>query len=481
MNITEDFINKFAGNSSATSNGKSLAAKNSFTELNITEDETLIFGSCKGSGKNPYNCSIDFSDIEKPIPRCSCPSRQIPCKHVIGLLYCYVNGKEFTKQSIPEEISLKRDKIKKREDKKLEKKDDDKPKVFTKAKATASIKKCRAQLEGIEIGEKILHNVVLSGIHSIDKKNEKLYLDQIKELGNYYIGGIQAAFTDLVLLCSKSQKEQSFSDCVNQINYTYALVKKSKLYLQSKISDYEAFPNIEESSKDMMLKSAIEEQIGYAWKLSELKEHDLYKENSELVQVSFDSYEEPAKKQLVDKGVWMEISTGKIYTTYNYRPFKAKKYIKEEDSFFNVLQTSELYIYPGENNPRVRWEKETYREILKEDLEKLKIFGKSDFNEVIKQVKGQIKNQLADKNPIFPLKISNILRNNENELAIFDESGTGLRLKLDKFGFILKDLNESQIKNQMLICYFDQNINDNTLYAVPIAVVNDEDIIRLYY
>lgn len=480
IDITAEFINQFAGKSSAVSNGKSLASKNSFTQLNITEDQTLIFGSCKGSGKIPYNCSVDFSEKGNPIARCSCPSRQIPCKHAIGLLFCYLLGKEFTKQAIPEDISIKRDKIKKKEEKKLEQKEE-KPKEFTKAKATAAIKKCRAQLEGVTLGEKILHNIVLAGVHSLDKKNEKLYITQIKELGNYYIGGIQASFNELILLCSKAQKEQNFTDCIDQINYTYALLKKAKTYLQSKINDYEAFPKMTETAKDAMLKSPIEEQIGYAWKLSELQEHELFKQNVELIQAAFHSYEDMARKQYIDEGVWMELSSGEIYRTYNYRPFRAQNYIKEEDSFFSVLLTEELYLYPGEKNPRARWEKSTYREVLPQDLKNVKKFAGNHFLEIIKQVKSQIKNQLSDKNPIYALHVAKISSNNENEVAIFDETGTGIPLELEKFGFVLTKLHESQIINQMLICQFHQNLEDNRLYAVPIAVINDEEIIRLYY
>lgn len=75
MKITEDFIVKFTGNASTVANGRKLAAGGSYVELFRCQDGSLIFGSCAGSGKHPYQCSVDFSDEGNPIARCSCPSR----------------------------------------------------------------------------------------------------------------------------------------------------------------------------------------------------------------------------------------------------------------------------------------------------------------------------------------------------------------------------------------------------------------------
>jgi hypothetical protein len=43
----------------------------------------VLWGLCKGSGKNPYQVCVDLSG---PAYRCSCPSRKFPCKHALGLL-----------------------------------------------------------------------------------------------------------------------------------------------------------------------------------------------------------------------------------------------------------------------------------------------------------------------------------------------------------------------------------------------------------
>jgi hypothetical protein len=51
--------------------------------------ETLVWGKCQGSGKTPYQVSIDLTG---PAFRCSCPSRKFPCKHGLALLLLWVDG-----------------------------------------------------------------------------------------------------------------------------------------------------------------------------------------------------------------------------------------------------------------------------------------------------------------------------------------------------------------------------------------------------
>ena len=50
----------------------------------------LLWGACQGSGSTPYSVVVDVSE---PSYRCSCPSRKFPCKHVLGLLYLWAEGR----------------------------------------------------------------------------------------------------------------------------------------------------------------------------------------------------------------------------------------------------------------------------------------------------------------------------------------------------------------------------------------------------
>jgi hypothetical protein len=52
-------------------------------------NDVLVWGKCQGSGKSPYQVSVD---IAAPAYRCSCPSRKFPCKHALALLLLWSRG-----------------------------------------------------------------------------------------------------------------------------------------------------------------------------------------------------------------------------------------------------------------------------------------------------------------------------------------------------------------------------------------------------
>lgn len=52
-------------------------------------NDVLVWGKCQGSGKTPYQVSVDTA---APAYRCSCPSRKFPCKHALALLLLWARG-----------------------------------------------------------------------------------------------------------------------------------------------------------------------------------------------------------------------------------------------------------------------------------------------------------------------------------------------------------------------------------------------------
>jgi putative SWIM zinc finger domain protein len=93
--LEESRILAMAPNASAISNAKKLCDKGAFLKLWRSVDDTLYMGECKGSGKSNYTVSVDFIDEENPVTRCTCPSRQFPCKHGLALLFEILKGKKF--------------------------------------------------------------------------------------------------------------------------------------------------------------------------------------------------------------------------------------------------------------------------------------------------------------------------------------------------------------------------------------------------
>jgi hypothetical protein len=52
-------------------------------------DDRAVWGSCRGSGAEPYDTMVDHVGVAS---RCTCPSRRHPCKHVLALLLLWSHG-----------------------------------------------------------------------------------------------------------------------------------------------------------------------------------------------------------------------------------------------------------------------------------------------------------------------------------------------------------------------------------------------------
>ena len=67
--------------------GRKLAVPGPWRETGC--NDVLVWGQCQGSGKTPYQVSVDLTG---PAYRCSCPSRKFPCKHALALLMLWSEG-----------------------------------------------------------------------------------------------------------------------------------------------------------------------------------------------------------------------------------------------------------------------------------------------------------------------------------------------------------------------------------------------------
>lgn len=80
-------VAKVAPDDSSLAAARKLARPGPWSDTGSTE--SLLWGKCQGSGKTPYQVSIDLT---APAFRCSCPSRKFPCKHGLALLLLWVEG-----------------------------------------------------------------------------------------------------------------------------------------------------------------------------------------------------------------------------------------------------------------------------------------------------------------------------------------------------------------------------------------------------
>lgn len=478
ISITDDFIDSAAPNADAAKNGRALVLKNKFVALHHSDDEQLLFGHCQGSGKEPYLCSADFTVPHAAVYRCTCPSRQFPCKHSLGLLYAVVKGQKFTVAEIPAELAAKREKAAARVEKKKE--DAEKPKVVNKS---ALAKKIKAQLDGIDHLEKLTLDLVRLGIGNMNAKSAHEVEEQAKQLGNAYLPGAQAALHNYTRLFygeageerPARQREAIYSEALDQLGRLHSLVRQGRAYLNKQLEDPDMKPETETS---------IAAWLGHAWQLRDLKDAGLVQSNVELIQLAFNSYDDTARKEYVDSGVWMNLGTGQIQLTQNYRPYKAAKYIKSDDSFFQVAQVPELCIYPGNVNPRIRWEGMTARPLQAQDLQTIRQHGRPDFAAVIKDVKSHLKGPLSDKQPIYALNFNRIGLVQESLVA---EDAQGTRLVLTDIGMteepaschLLPLLPAALFEKNTLIVRFRHDLDTSQLRIKPLSIVTSSDIIRL--
>src|SRR5260221_7144274 len=353
MEITETYADSLAPNAAAIKNARGVVLKRKLVGLFRSPDGTLLFGDCKGSGQDNYRPSADFADPTKPVFRCTCPSHQFPCKHSLALLYAHAQGAKFVAKDVPADISEKRTKIQQRAEKK-EKEADKPPKVNT----SALKKKIQTQLTGIDLLESLVNDLMRAGLGTLNAKSARQVEEQAKQLGNAYLPGAQNALHALTGLFYRSQissedelkvseRERVYSAALDQLNRLHSLCKQGRNYLNTRLGDPELKPETE---------TDIASWLGHAWQLRELKEAGLVQTNAELLQLAFNSHDDWTRSEFVETGVWLNLWTGAVQLTRNYRPYHAAKFIREDDSFFQVAVCPEVCVYPGNLNPRVRWD-----------------------------------------------------------------------------------------------------------------------------
>ena len=480
MELTEQFILLQAPNASAAANGQKLSRGGKFSNLRRTADGLLYWGECAGSGKTPYRVSIDWIDQSAPVCRCSCPSRQFPCKHALGLLYEQLAQKPFQEAEIPQDIADKRAKQAVRAAKKEEAAAS--PAKPKKPNAAAQTKRINKQLEGLDMAEKMVSDLLSGGIGTLGGASAQTFDKLAKDLGNYYLTGPQTAFSRIALAVRTIQKDpesaqSAYAEALRVLIALHSTIKKSRAFLQARL-DAGQF-----SAEDTVLFEA----LGGVWKLEDLHAVGAYRENARLVQLSFDVSFDEAKKEYSERGWWMDTATGQIDYTLNLRPVKAVKYIKADDSRFELFEIPTLYTYPGEGSRRVRWEAASPRPLTQSEHAALPGLSQPDIAAAVKLAKGQFKNTLLPK---FAPMLLPIGRMGTIGDAFVLEDPKGNRVVLrdrrsdgpDHFSTArLTMLPEKVSSGSALFGLMFYDGTDRTICLHPYSLVTPEHIIRLQY
>lgn len=321
-----------APNATAMQNGRALSVR--FLTRFIAEDRFFLFGSCPGSDNIVYTASADFSALETPVYRCSCPSRQKPCKHVLGLLLAYVGAAEqFSAAPIPAELAspVRKTGTRRR----------------TAAPGRRDTQKLTLQIEGLSIALGLAESIVREGLGTLSVKRLNELRTQCRALGNCHLPGVQVQFTRILRLLSDGLTEDAPRRAAfTELAVFAMLCRRALTYFEQK------------KSSAAELDAELESWCGRVWYLTELEEMGLCLENTRLIQLAFTSIDNPDSGMLEDTGYWVRFDATSaedaLCLTQTLRPREALARVREDDSCFGVASVPKLYRYPA--GLRVRWD-----------------------------------------------------------------------------------------------------------------------------
>lgn len=419
--------------------------------------------------------------------RCSCPSRQFPCKHSLALMYEILAQKSFAICEIPDDILKKREKkqakatkeqsaenLSPEEAEKAEKKKE----ASKKASKTARTKKLKKQLEGLDMTEKLVKELMRAGLGTMGGTALDTYKQLAKQLGDYYLPGPQRLLNGLILEIAAFQKdglEEHYEQSIDILEKLWTLVKKSRQYLTEKLE------------KDAIDQddNLLYEELGGIYKLSELEALGRCKKDASFVQLAFWVDYSEARKEYIDTACWADLKTGEVFMSYNYRPVKALKYVKQEDSLFGVAQTAMAACYPGEGNVRVRWETAQMRPASEDDLTQLCSHASSALAAEAKAAKNLLKNAMTDT-ILYRLIAYEEIGNTTQGLVLRTENGDtillgnapGMEITTGRLS-VLPD--EALYKGQVLLGAFYYDKGERRLKMQPLSIITKTNIVRLLY
>lgn len=341
--LTEETIHRLAPDDKAVKTARDLVRKQTFRNLGISADGTWLLGQCQGSAL--YEVSIDLAHPDAPVGRCTCPSHKFPCKHALGLMLAFVAAPgSFADREPSADLLAKRQK----QAEKAQKPDatEATPK---KVNVAAQAKKVAAQRAGLDLLEKLLLDLVGSGPWDNPEALARLER-QANQMNDAYLPGARTMLRRLVLLDVPHELPDDVRNALaaDVIGQLWATVQKGRNTLDGKLAGDES-----QAEAD----SVVEELLGHAWKLDELRAKGYTRQDLFLMELAYERADDPAREERVETSHLIDLKDGTIYRAITYRPFKGMARIPEQPSYAEALAIGEAAVYPGFLNRRIRWEK----------------------------------------------------------------------------------------------------------------------------
>ena len=470
VNLTEDTVQRLAPDDSALKAARGLKSK--FKNLGISADGTWLLGECQGSGSKPYEVSVDLSVEAAPLGRCTCPSRKLPCKHSLGLMLLYGQTPEkFGEREPAEELLAKREKQSKRVQKA-----DSEPAGPRKVNKAAQAKKATAQREGLDLLEKLLVDLVAAGQWFEPSHLDRLE-QQSRQMNDAYLPGATVLLRRLILVGRQTEiaEEERLALGSEALGRLWATVQKGRNYLDGQLAGDEV-----QAEAD----AVIEEVLGRAWQLAELREKGYIRQNLHLLELAYERAEDEARQERIETSYLLELQDGSIMQAIAYRPFKGLTRIAGQASYAQPLKVAEAAVYPGFINRRVRWEVAAEQPQTLEPAHFAAAYARAApaFDAAFDAFRKQLKHALAPREAVVLLRCRTIGRVGDRVVL---EDAKGGRLEA-------RDRGPDQAHTRNLLRAAGMLRNDtavlarvfvlpasNTLVAQPLAALRPECHLRL--
>jgi hypothetical protein len=430
--LTDQSVAEMAPNDKALVDGRGLIKKGALKKLAKSEDGTLVFGFCQGSGKLPYEVSIDLAaGGDRPTMRCTCPSRQFPCKHEIGLMLAYVaGGASFPVGQPPAALLEKRAKQVVRAEKKATT-----PEAPRKVDKAAAAKKTQEQSDALDTLETFLVDLVGAGLGGLTGKSIKAIDTQAKRMNDADLKRAAQLLQRLSHEVSANDDEDDDEEkqaarglsaerqarIASLATQLWVTLRRGKKALEGKL---------DEGATQAEADAQVESLLGRAWKLVELKEAGYWVTGRTLIELAHEQRDDAVIEMRTAAGYLLDLGDGSIVEEQTTLPYAALKFAKLRGSRLGVLDVKEAALYPGEVvNRRFRWDDKTEGVVAERprtaaDYAALHARGKP-LDAILKLFRAQAKNPLNPGEAVVLLSVERFGLAGE---ALVAEDAAGARL-----------------------------------------------------
>lgn len=358
--LTEQSVAEMAPNDKALVAGRGLIKKGALKKLAKSEDGTLVFGFCQGSGKLPYEVSVDLATgSDRPTTRCSCPSQQFPCKHAIGLMLAFVaGGRSFAVAQPPAALLEKRAKLAVRAEKKAAT-----PEAPRKVDKAAAAKKTQEQSDALDTLETFLVDLVGAGLGGLTGKSIKAIDTQAKRMMD---ADLKRASQLLQRLSHEVSADDDDEDDEDEKQAARGLSAErqariaalaTQLWVTLRRGKKALTGKLDEGGTQAEADAQVESLLGRAWKLTELKEAGYWVTGRTLIELAHEQRDDAVIEMKTASGYLLDLGDGSIVEEQTTLPYAALKFAKLRGSRLGVLDVKEAALYPGEVvNRRLRWD-----------------------------------------------------------------------------------------------------------------------------